>query len=96
MFEDLESLTACVGYIRKDREVRIVRAKNRLDHRYDAKQSAGYRDVNLNVKITTEETSRVGLDMHVCEVLLLLRPFAERKHDEGHQRYIQFRNARGE
>jgi len=35
-----------------------------------------YRDVNLNVKITTEETRRMGLDQHVCEVLLLLRPFA--------------------
>ncbi len=32
---------------------------------------------------------------HVCELLLLLLPFAEVKCESGHARYVQYRNAMG-
>ncbi len=69
---------------------------NRLQHDYDAPTlSQGYRDVNLSLRLDTAETRRLGTDLHVCEVQLLLAEFALRKSDSGHKRYVAFRNARG-
>ncbi len=62
-----------------DSDVQVVRVKNRLDPQYISVASAGYRDFGLNLLIQTEETGRLGLDRHVCEVQLLLLPFAEIK-----------------
>ena len=53
--------------------------KNRLDPSYDAAASGGYRDVALNVRIASAAAAALGVDGHVCEVQLLLRPFAEIK-----------------
>lgn len=36
-----------------------------------------------------------GLAGHVCEVQLLLKPFAQTKSQQGHARYVVFRNALG-
>ena len=47
--------------------------------RYDGEESAGYRDVALNVRLHTAAALDLGVEMHVCEVQLLLRPFAEIK-----------------
>ena len=57
----------------------ILRVKNRLDPAYDAAASAGYRDVALNVRIDSDETRGMGVEGHVCELQLLLLPFAEIK-----------------
>ena len=35
------------------------------------------RNVVINLRIDTEETRRLGVDAHVCELQLILRPFAE-------------------
>ncbi len=35
------------------------------------------RNVIVNVRIDSDETRRAGVDMHVCEVQLTLRAFAE-------------------
>jgi hypothetical protein len=35
------------------------------------------RNVILNLRIGTPETSRLGLDKHICELQLTLRDFAE-------------------
>ena len=53
--------------------------KNRLDPGYDAQISAGYRDVGLNLRIGGTMAMELGVETHVCEVQLLLRPFAELK-----------------
>jgi hypothetical protein len=37
------------------------------------------RNVIVNVRIDSEETRRAGVDMHVCEIQLTLRGFAELK-----------------
>ena len=39
-----------------DREVRVVRMKNRLSPSYDADQPAGCREVLVNLTLNTEDT----------------------------------------
>eukprot|EP00277_Geminigera_cryophila_P046383 CAMPEP_0173065882 /NCGR_PEP_ID=MMETSP1102-20130122/5869_1 /TAXON_ID=49646 /ORGANISM="Geminigera sp., Strain Caron Lab Isolate" /LENGTH=83 /DNA_ID=CAMNT_0013933211 /DNA_START=22 /DNA_END=273 /DNA_ORIENTATION=- len=76
-----------------DPHVQISRIKNRLSRDYNAVEiSGGYRDVALNLLLVTPETQRLGLDGHVCEVQLILKPFYEHRSNEGHARYVAFRN----
>ena len=70
------------------RQVQVVRIKNRLDPAYDSGRSAGYRDVALNLRVVTAEAMALGVDLHVCEVQLLLRPFAALKVCIGPYQYI--------
>ena len=55
--------------------------KNRMDPCYDAFNTAGYRDICLNLLLHTPVTCALGLDTHVCEVQLILRPIYELKVD---------------
>mmetsp|Transcript_27192 Transcript_27192/g.56500 ORF Transcript_27192/g.56500 Transcript_27192/m.56500 type:complete len:83 (+) Transcript_27192:212-460(+) len=52
-----------------------------------AEETAGYRDVGFNLRVVTAEAlaALLGVDGHVCEVQLLLLPFAKIKSDEGHK-----------
>jgi hypothetical protein len=70
---------ACLRAMREDADVVFERVKNRLDPEYDSRVSAGYRDVAVNLRITNKLTLLLGLETHVCEVLLILRPFADLK-----------------
>ena len=79
VFETIECLVNSLKAISEDPEIKILRVKNRLDFSYDSGQSAGYRDVALNLRLETVETQKLGLTGHVCEVQLLLQPFAELK-----------------
>jgi hypothetical protein len=96
IFDSIGDIAFCLRSILSDPDVCVVRLRNRLDHSYDSAQTAGYRDLSLNLRIQTPASARLGLDTHVCEVLLLVRDFAEVKNAEGHKRYIDFRNQRGE
>ncbi len=60
------------------------------------KNTAGYRDVNLNLRIVTEETEALKIDLTVCEVQLILTSFAQLKTNAGHKRYVAYRNALAE
>jgi hypothetical protein len=68
-------MTACLCTIAADLDVEILRIKNRLDSNFDSAQSGGYRDVSLSLRIVTDETRSLGIDLHVCELQLLLRAF---------------------
>jgi len=96
IFESVHDIVRCLKEIAKDPSVVVVRIKNRLDRNYDSSISAGYRDVVLNIRILTSETLRLGLETHVCELQLILKKFAELKHEEGHKRYVIYRTRRGE
>jgi hypothetical protein len=74
VFREGKDLVTCFCSIAEDPSVSIVRVKNRLDPGY--KSAGGYRDVCINLRIMTEETSEMGLDWHVCELQLILLPFA--------------------
>jgi hypothetical protein len=79
VFRDLDRLVDCLRAIRDDPEARVLRVKNRLDPAYDSGASAGYRDVALNLQLANAQTGALGVDTHVCELQLLLVPFAELK-----------------
>jgi hypothetical protein len=79
VFRNGKDLASCLYKIIGDPDVKVVRVKNRLDPQYNSAASAGYRDTGLNLVVRTEETCRLGVDRHVCEVQLLLLPFAEIK-----------------
>jgi hypothetical protein len=78
-FEDAGSLHRCVEAIGADGAARIIRLTDRLRGSYDAAATAGYRDVMMNLTISTEETRRLGLDAVVCELQLALVAFARIK-----------------
>ena len=54
---------------------RVVRVRNRLRDGCEAEDTAGYRDVLVNLCVSTEETRRLRLDAVVCELQLALLDF---------------------
>ena len=68
----MSSLAECLKVIGLDQEVSVVRIKNRLDPAYNARLSAGYRDVAINLTLASDQTLAMGLEAHVCEVQLIL------------------------
>jgi hypothetical protein len=68
-------MAACLRAIARDPDAEVLRIKNRLDPGFDPALSAGYRDVSLSLRIATAETRALGVDLHVCELQLLLRAF---------------------
>eukprot|EP00961_Rhodomonas_salina_P278405 3761757-Rhodomonas_salina.2 len=95
VFASVQDLMSALEDISADEEVRIVRVKNRMDPSYDSWSSAGYRDVSINLRISTAETRRLGVENHVMEIQLVLHEFASLRHDAGHARYVTWRNERG-
>jgi len=95
-FDRVQDVQTCLQLMATQDQVKIVRIKNRLDTAYRSTASGGYRDLCINLRIVTEETEAVGVDHHIVEVQLLLKAFADLKHEDGHRRYIAFRNLRGE
>ena len=79
VFECVHDIITCLQFIERDNEAVVIRIKNRLNSLYDSSTSAGYRDVALNMRIMNPETVGLGIETHVCELQLLLRPFAELK-----------------
>ena len=73
IFDDVADITACVTIIARDSDVRLLRAKNRLSG--SATASGGYRDVLLNLCLVTDAARDMGVELHVCEVQLILRSF---------------------
>ena len=79
VFESVGGIVACLALIAQDKDVEIIRIKNKLDPAYDSAQSAGYRDLAMNICITTPEAQALGTSAHVCELQLVLRQYAEVK-----------------
>jgi len=96
IFDNFSSLVDFIIVLQQDPQVEVVRVKNRFDSKYDSWVTYGYRDVNLNLKVSTEETRMLGVDMQICELQLALRCFADLRRKTGHKQYIIFRNLRGE
>jgi hypothetical protein len=71
-FDTIEGVALCLSHIHSDNDVAIERIKNRFDPTFDAKQSAGYRNLALNLRILTKETLALGVESHICEVQLQL------------------------
>jgi hypothetical protein len=98
VFGTLRALTACMKDIASDPELRLLfvrHDKMRLSETYDAKESGGYRDVQLSVMVDTEETRALGVHEHRAEVQLHLRDTIALKTEGGHANYVLSRNLRG-
>ena len=79
VFKEVDDLVSCLQLITTDADVELVRIKNRLDPSYDSANSAGYRDVGLNLRIVSSEAAALGVETHVCELQLIMQPFADLK-----------------
>eukprot|EP00293_Proteomonas_sulcata_P019503 CAMPEP_0184293364 /NCGR_PEP_ID=MMETSP1049-20130417/4816_1 /TAXON_ID=77928 /ORGANISM="Proteomonas sulcata, Strain CCMP704" /LENGTH=840 /DNA_ID=CAMNT_0026601327 /DNA_START=96 /DNA_END=2615 /DNA_ORIENTATION=- len=88
IFEDLDDLVKCVHAISCDLEVEVIRVKNRLSHDYQSWETAGFRSVQFNLRIVTEETTRLGIAAHICELQLLLKSIWKCKTNVGHSQYV--------
>mmetsp|Transcript_35360 Transcript_35360/g.86064 ORF Transcript_35360/g.86064 Transcript_35360/m.86064 type:complete len:1624 (-) Transcript_35360:129-5000(-) len=95
IFDNMVDMTNCIGKISTDSSVRIERLKNRLSPSYNSDETAGYRDVCINLRVVNKQAETLGAEIHICEVQLVLKKFAELKTNEGHQRYVIARNSRG-
>ena len=82
VFQSVGGIVACLAVIAQDKDVEILRIKNKLDPACNSAQSAGCRDVAMNIRITTPEAQTLGANAHVCELQLVLRQYAEFKMRE--------------
>jgi len=80
VFRSMEHLTMCLGAIVTDNGVRVERLKNRLSPSYDPGETWGYRDVSVNLMMVCKEARAVGVELHMCEVQLMLQDFAHVKN----------------
>mmetsp|Transcript_60196 Transcript_60196/g.160130 ORF Transcript_60196/g.160130 Transcript_60196/m.160130 type:complete len:609 (-) Transcript_60196:279-2105(-) len=94
IFDDAVTIASCLETIISDPEVWVERVRDRLDPSYDGMRTCGYRDVQLKLRVVSEEARRLGVDGHVCEVLLVPRGVAELMSADTHRRFLQFRNSR--
>ena len=100
VFEDVASLVEGLKGICEDEEVEVQSCsplKQRFAIGYDDTLSAGYRDVQLSIKLKSKENLANGAECanHLCEVQLHLKSFYERKGQGGHKHYKIARNLRG-
>ena len=95
-FDTFTDLTQALGIIVTDTDIKVERVKCRLSVNFDASDTAGYRDIMLNLKISNDYICALGCETHACEVQLVLRSFGELKTASGHNHYVLFRDIRGE
>jgi hypothetical protein len=67
-------LVSLLLYSHRNAQMEVISVKNKLDPAHDAATSACYLDVALNLRVVCTAERRCGVDTHVCEVQLLLRP----------------------
>ena len=60
-------------------QVRVERIKNRMSEAYNSSESAGYRDVCVNLRVINPTAVALGVELHMCEVQLILKGFAQLK-----------------
>jgi len=96
VFASVHDLRSCLDSILKDRDLEIIRIKNRLALDYNSHISCGYRDVGICLRIRKELTDKYAIDQHICELQLVLEQFAKLKTDDGHKNYIRYRDLRAE
>ena len=96
VFDSMQDLMKAMRVIADDPQLQIVRVKNRLSHSYDANESAGYRDVLVNLCISNALTQKFGLALHICELQLSHKRFMTHRTADGHKRYVAYRNKRSE
>ncbi len=96
MYEHVAGLAEAVRLLAADPALVLLRVKNRF-----APPAAGgagpgpggYRDVAAHVRLAGPAAAAAGAGRHVCELQLLLLAVARRRSEDGHRRYVAYRNA---
>ena len=96
VFETPHHMLLAVKHMQQDPDIHVIRVKNRLSSSYDDASSLGYRDILVNCCIVSQTVRDMGMSEHVCEIQLILRSFMDTKTQQGHERYVRFRNMRCE
>jgi len=102
--EDVEKRRPA-GYHQDGKIFRITVIKNRLDTRYDDSQSAGYRDLSMNVEVwwsmkdglvsfeREHNWDNLTCSSHICEIQVRLRSQHHNIVQGGlHNSYVELRN----
>mmetsp|Transcript_25702 Transcript_25702/g.64803 ORF Transcript_25702/g.64803 Transcript_25702/m.64803 type:complete len:108 (+) Transcript_25702:177-500(+) len=94
VFETMEDLTICLRNIATDENVRVERLKNRMSPSHPSRETGGFRDVVINLKVTNEEAVSLGAELTVCEVRLMLVDFCNVRTEDGHKGFMTARRGR--
>jgi hypothetical protein len=71
VFERVSDLLACLKELEEDPEVTIMRIKSSMTPSGQNLRIEGLRQISLNIKIQNEQTKRLCVHHHVCEVRTL-------------------------
>ena len=94
VFGTIQDLTDCLVALSEEEAVEILRIKSTMTKDgCDGQISSGFRFVLVNLRIRTEETIRLCVNGHVCELQLVLLPFAQALNKELHSNYVRCRNS---
>jgi hypothetical protein len=96
VFDTIPDMTLMIGALHNDPEIKVIRVKNRMATAYDSSLTCGYRDVLVNLCLQNDITKYFNINMHVCELQLVLKEVVEVRTMNGHSRYVAFRNMRCE
>ena len=98
VLESVTELEKVLRELHRDPSVVIVRIKNYMSMHYDGTDTAGFRCIVVNLRIDTPLTRMLGIELHVCELQLMLRDVYEAvcspSYSEMHVRYQVLRNFR--
>ena len=94
VFDRASDLQTCLDLILNDPRACVAQVKNRF--KGSAMETLGYRDVQLKLTLHEncfgESELEMGLHEHVCEVQLHVSAVYALKNNEGHRRYVEYRN----
>ena len=63
VYDELSGVATCLRVILSDPEVQVLRVKNRLDSAFCSRESAGYRDLAINLLVHCLLSSGVHIIM---------------------------------
>jgi hypothetical protein len=96
VFDTIPDMTSMMGALHNDPEIKVIRVKNRMATAYDSSLTCGYRDVLVNLCLQNDITKYFNINVHICELQLVLKEVVEVRTMNGHNRYVAFRNMRCE
>ena len=89
----MAQVESVVRFVCSQPKVKIHKVKNRFDMRYNAAESLGYRD--CMIQLSFNDLKDTLFSGYVFELQVHLSCMLAIKSDEGHKRYIAYRNLTG-
>ncbi|KAJ1459179.1 hypothetical protein M885DRAFT_435686 [Pelagophyceae sp. CCMP2097] len=90
--KDAEALLRCLRAIKADDRFVVVFSKDRFRESYDVQESLSYRNIALSVCFVDTFSLTHNVEYHVCELQIGLKSFEDLRKEEGHTRYVKWRN----